>query len=313
MPLERTRADLWMRAMRRGDFAAAWRVSDAVLAGRGGAGRHDLPRHLQTVWDGRALEGRDVLVHCYHGLGDTLQFVRLLPRLRARARRVTLWTQPALVDLLRGIDGADRILPLDDGAPPRGHEAHIELMELPHWLRLDPAEIPPPPYLALAAPERAPDRVRHVGLAWRGGAWDPARHLDPALLAPLASRPVHWHSVQYGVRRPPPFACSDLACRDLRRLAQRMLGLDLVISVDTMTAHLAGALGLPVWLLLPTPCDWRWMERRADTPWYPRMRLWRQHRAGDWRGVVQRVGAALQRVGAATPPRRQRSSWRETA
>src|SRR5437763_15006324 len=126
--------DAWMQAMRRGDFAAAWAISDRVLRERqkSSADNFALPRHLQHLWGGRPLDGQRVLVHCYHGLGDTIQFVRLLPQLRARAREVILWAQPQLLDLLRGIQGIDRLEPLHDDAPRIARDADIGLMELPH-------------------------------------------------------------------------------------------------------------------------------------------------------------------------------------
>src|SRR5690348_6499004 len=111
--------DAWTRAMLRGDFDAAWKVCDQVLArcARDGECAFRHPRHQQWLWDGRDLAGLRVLVHCYHGLGDTLQFARLLPLLRERCASVTLWLQPALIELMQSIEGVDRIEPLHDGAP----------------------------------------------------------------------------------------------------------------------------------------------------------------------------------------------------
>src|SRR4051812_11338427 len=180
-----------MSAMRRGDFAAAWRLSDAALQQRLQDGRDERlrPRHLQQVWDGRPLAGQRVLVRCYHGLGDTMQFVRLLPLLRRRAREVILWAQPQLLDVLATAAGFDRLLPLHDGDPDVARDADIELMELPHILRLDCAEIPQQvPYLLreLRRRSRAPATRRRVGIAWRAGAWDAARSITAGQLAPLA-------------------------------------------------------------------------------------------------------------------------------
>ena len=105
----------WIRAMRRGDWETAWRIGDRVLSTRGPGPFTHLPRHLQPVWDGSPLEGRRVLVRCYHGLGDTVQFVRLALRLRRIAREVILWAQPALIPLLRTTRGIDRLIALHDG------------------------------------------------------------------------------------------------------------------------------------------------------------------------------------------------------
>jgi hypothetical protein len=303
--------DPWTDAMRRGDFATAWEVCDAVLQRRrrDGAPRHAGPRHLQYVWDGTPVDGARVLVRCYHGLGDTLQFVRFLPRLRQRAREVILWAQPPLLPLLASARGIDRLLPLHDGAPDVDFDVDLELMELPHALRITLDDLPGPvPYLwppradsgdASDWPPRR-DHGRHcaasetirIGLTWRAGDWNPARSLSDAMLARLAGqRGVTWASVQFGVPAP-SFCDEDLACADLAEQARRMQSLDLVVTVDTMTAHLAGALGLPVWTLLAEPSDWRWL-RGDRSPWYPTMRLFRQSRAGDWQAPVTQLGDAV--------------------
>ena len=288
--------------MRRGDFAEAWRVCDAVLAARRGCDCRAWPRHLQYVWNGSPVDGRRVLVRCYHGLGDTIQFVRLLAPLRARARRVTLWVQPALIDLLRDIRGADELLPLHDGAPAADYDVDIELMELPHLLRLSEGDLPGEiPYIHVragrgesrAARREIHDGARRIGLCWRAGEWNADRSIQADALHPLADlKGVRWFSLQYPPLSP-SFELAELACRDIRGLAVRMQTLDLVISVDTMVADLAGALGLPVWTLLAADCDWRWMSDRADSPWYPTMRLFRQRCAGAWREVVADLIRAL--------------------
>jgi len=299
--------DPWTAAMLRGNFETAWRVCDRVLEARRGLDCSTWPRHLQFLWDGASLEGKHVLVHCYHGLGDTIQFVRLLTSLRAIARRITLRVQPALLDLLRGVNGVDDFLALDDSHADIERDIDIELMEVLHALRLSVVEIPSTtPYLHVAPARRSPtaDGALRVGLAWRAGDWRPERSVPEALLEPLRHiRSVQWFSLQYP-SRPPPFAMPSLACRDIRELGRRICTLDLVICVDTMTAHLAGALGAPAWTLLTHGCDWRWMKTRNDTPWYPTMRLYRQHRRGDWRRVLESVVAGLQ---AFTPARDTRS------
>ena len=284
-----------MEAMRRGDFAAAWAISDAIVR-RGVARDPTLPRHLQALWDGRPLAGQRVLVHCYHGLGDTLQYVRLLPLLRAQVRHVTLWVQPALLGLLHAVAGSDRLLPLHDGVLQIERDADIELMELPHYLRLAPDDIPAgAPYIEAPATNRGRhcnSRLR-VGLVWRAGDWDVSRSIPAQLLKPLGElQGIDWVSLQWPSKAM-PFRAADLACRDVRTQASLMLSLDLVVCVDTFIAHLSGALGLSTWLLLPTPCDWRWMTGREDSPWYPTMRLFRQTEPGDWSDVVDRVARAL--------------------
>jgi hypothetical protein len=287
----------WMRAMRRGDWDAAWAASDAVLAARGGQRDWSLPRHLQPVWDGTPLAGRRVLVRCYHGLGDTIMCARFLAPLQAIAAEVTVWAQPALIPLLRTLRPAPRLIPLHDGAPDIAFDADIEIMELAHAFRPTPATLPARvPYLHIPA---AAPQPRGVGLVWRAGDWAPERSIPPALLRPLAEiEGIALQMLQRGPARHEPALGPDAGSDDVLEAAQIMRGLRLVISVDSMPAHLAGALGVPAWTLLAQPADWRWMEHRADTPWYPTMRLFRQRSPGDWAPVIAEVAAALRALPA---------------
>jgi hypothetical protein len=285
--------DAWIEAMNRGDFGSAWAISDAVLQERirrGDICSH-LPRHEQFIWSGEPLTGRRVFVRCYHGLGDTLQFVRLLAHPRLRAAEITLWVQPALIKLLQSVRGIDRLLPLHEGDPGLDYDVDIEIMELPHALRLDVEELPGPmPYIYVPVSAARPASLRRrIGVCWSAGEWDPKRSLRGTELRPWAKlSDVRWFSLQF-----PPATCplpaAPIASRDIAEMAARMQLLDLIITVDTMTAHLAGALGLPVWLLLPHHADWRWMHGRDDSPWYPTMRLFRQPAPGDWTAVIQQV------------------------
>jgi hypothetical protein len=178
-------------------------------------------------------------------------------------------------------------------------------MELPHILRLSidaiPGDIPyiyVRPHERQSVPRELP-RDGHplqVGLAWQSGEWNSTRSVPGSLITRLACAPhVSWHSLQYDA--PCPVHASQMACKDIRVMAERMTELDLVISTDTMTAHLAGAIGLPVWLLLQHNCDWRWMPgAQIDserTLWYPSMRLLRQPRPGDWDSVIDQALAGL--------------------
>jgi hypothetical protein len=283
----------WMLLMRRGEWDAAWALSDAALGPRDWT----KPRHLQAIWDGTPLAGRRVLVRCYHGLGDTIQFIRFVAPLQEIAREVTIWAQPGLIPLLATLRDPPRLLPLHDGAPECDFDVDIEVMELAHALRVTPATLPSRvPYLHPPPAPQRPDGTLRVGLAWRAGEWDSRRSVPPALLLPLASIPgVALHILQRGkalAERPCGFG-SVSGSDDALQAATLMRGLDLVISVDSMPAHLAGALGRPVWLLLARHADWRWMEGREDSPWYPTMRLFRQDRDGDWTGPVARLHAAL--------------------
>jgi hypothetical protein len=292
----------WTRLMRRGDFEGAWRISDALMAARGGAPVDHLPRHQQPVWDGTPLAGKRVLIRCYHGLGDTLQFIRYAPMLRAVAAGVDVWAQPELVPLLRTADGIDRLIPLHDGPPPEGYDAHVEVMELPHVFRTTERTVPGRvPYVHVAAARLPPSERLAVGLVWQAGDWDDRRSIPVSLLQPLRFIPgVDLHVLQRGPalqERPAGFGV-DAGSEDVLETARMMRALDVVVTVDSMPAHLAGALGVRTWTLLHSDCDWRWRDEGDRTPWYPTMRLFRQQRMGEWEPVIDRLAAQLRRVAA---------------
>ena len=235
------------------------------------------------------------------GLGDGILFLRYAQGLHARAAHVTAVLQTPLVRLAAGVPGTDEALPLDHALPDVTHQ--VALASLPHLLG---GEAPPwnGPYLSAAPPPRQ-ERIRRIGLAWAAGYDSPngkARSVPLAALAPLAEIPgLEWHSLQHG----PAVAeievgpwrdslhdhSADLT--DFAATAAIAAGLDLVISVDTSVAHLAGGLGLPLWLLLTRPCDWRWCAEGEASAWYPTARLFRQAVPGDWTEIVRAVAAAL--------------------
>ncbi len=288
----------WVQAMRRGAFEAAHVISDRVLASRDRSARDDpaLPYHLRWVWDGGDFAGRHVLVRCYHGLGDTIQFARFLPALRKRAASVTLEVQSELLRLFETMPGIDRLLRFRPEAPGAPAERDVEIMELAHALRLGP-DAAKPPYLA-ARPALCRGDTFNVGLCWQAGDWDPARSIPRLALQAACNVPgvrlwsLHPRSLHDATEAAslsqaiPPGA-------DVKATASVIAGLDLVVTVDTMIAHLAGALGKRTWLLLRRECDWRWMERRPDLPWYPSMRLYRQDVDGNWQAPLERVASDL--------------------
>jgi hypothetical protein len=282
--------DRWLSLMRRGEFAEAWKISDASLRDRAGTTCWHLPRHEQWVWNGTPLNGKRVLIRCYHGLGDTLQFIRYVPLVERIAKHVTVWAQPSLLPLIN----AD-VLPLHDGTVDSEYDVDVEVMELAHVFRSTLDTIPRDvPYIHVTPASIERDGRLAVGVVWRSGDWDERRNVPFRLMESLADvAGINLFSLQ----RDPDHYSDRIAIvdgvDDPLTTAQLMRAMDLVITIDSMPAHLAGALGVRTWTLLPTNADWRWMEDRDDSPWYPTMRLFRQQRAGDWKPVIERVRTAL--------------------
>jgi len=263
-------------------------------------------------WQGEPLNGRRLLVHTEQGFGDALQFVRLLPMLKAKGATLLLEAQPELVPLFAGLGGIDRLIAR--GGPFPAVDFQVPLMSLPYRLGLTLENLPGPvPYLR-AEPTRTTlwlDRLAdqappRIGLCWQGGRGhevDRWRSASLAELVPLleAAPAASFLSLQKLDDRA-EIAASGLAGRvrsvaaqlgDFADTAGLIANLDLVIAVDTAVGHLAGALGKPVWLLLARNADFRWLRDRSDSPWYPRHRLFRQRRAGEWRDPVARAAAEL--------------------
>ncbi|WP_235425414.1 glycosyltransferase family 9 protein [Croceibacterium mercuriale] len=283
----------WTQAMRDRRFDVAWNLSADALALRDPASRDDpsLPYHQRWVWDGRPVDGRDVLVRCYHGLGDTIQFARFLPLLASRARNVTVEMQPDLLPLFS--HWMDRIgfHPFDLAHPLPPAECNLEIMDLAFALRAAP-DVHAAPYL----PQRwQGSGTGTIGLCHAAGGWDADRNLPAMLLQPLCER----HDCTLLMPQPTgptaalpvrnPAGCPG-AIADTAALIATM---DLVVTVDTMIAHLAGAMGVPVWVMLKHEPDWRWNPAQSVSCWYPGTRQFVQTEVGDWAGVVRRIEGAL--------------------
>jgi hypothetical protein len=290
----------WIHHMSQGEFEAAWLINDEILNSRNGASCAHLPRHLQYVWDGTPLNSKRVLVRCYHGLGDTIQFIRYVRLLSEIGSKVIVWAQPPLLQILTSLEGIDQLLPLHDGEPEVEYDVDIEVMELPYAFRTSLKTIPTlVPYLNVPPARLSRLRGLAVGLVWEGGEWNRRRSIPTELLAPLLEiDDISWHVLQRGpVSSTWPTAFrTSCGPESLLELASVMRSLDLVISIDSMPAHLAGACGVPIWNLLPFEADWRWMKNRTDSPWYPTMRLFRQHKRNDWRTVINQVVGELRKV-----------------
>jgi tetratricopeptide (TPR) repeat protein len=267
-------------------------------------------RFAQPQWRGEKLGDRVLLVHAEQGYGDTIQFCRYVPRIAAPARVVLEVPEP-LVGLLAGLPGVERVVARGATLPP--FDLHCPMLSLPLVFRTTLETVPnQAPYLAVEPARAAAWQARlaplggtRVGLVWAGRPThraDRRRSLDLASLAPLAAVPdVSFVSLQTGpasaqTRRPPPgLRLHDWTAEfgDFAETAALVAGLDLVITVDTAVAHLAGALGRTVWLLNRFDGCWRWLLERDDSPWYPSLRQFRQPRLGDWDAVLRAVAAAL--------------------
>ena len=271
----------------------------------------------QPMWDGAPLDGKRILLHAEQGLGDTIQFARYAPMVRQRGGVVILECQPPLTGLLTGMDGVDELIGRGQGLPE--FSCHAPLLSLPGIFKtaLDtvPAEVP---YLAVspAETERWREiidsrmdgrRAPKVGLVWAGNPrhrQDRVRSMSPNELSPLAGiKDVVFFSLQKEATATPELEAIELHDSGMPDVAAILLNLDLVISVDTSIAHLAGALNRPAWTLLPFAPDWRWMAERPDSPWYPSMRLYRQEKRSSWTEPVARVHADLEELAICTMSR----------
>ena len=286
-----------------GDLPDAWRDWDSRWPAMG----LERPAMPGERWDGGDCAGRIILLFAEHLLADTIQFARYARLVAERGARVVLAVQPQLAGLLAGLDGVDRVLAMGQPVPAGlSFDLNAALSDLPALFGTTLATIPAEPaYLPPPADRRRPiqappgSRLK-VGLAWIGEQRE--YQIPFAALMPLLTRPeAAVYSLQTGPRAQdlatlahPALIC-DLSptIGDFADLAARIAEMDLVITADSMVAHLAAAMGRPAWVLLPADADPRWMRGREDCPWYPGMRLFRQARPGDWTAPVDQALAAL--------------------
>ncbi len=286
----RCKAARWTCHMLQGQWEQAWFESDEIEE----SGVPDPHR----CWNGADWTGKDVLIRCLHGLGDTLQFIRYAPLIREKAKRVTIASQPKLKKLLQDALLADEVITWGEPEPP--WQVQMEVNELPRIFRTREDTIPASvPYIQAQRPQSSLVKsCFRVGLVWSASDFDTSRNIPLHLLAPILDLPqVKFCSLQAGEgwTGKLPESMLSLSGKEtpIERIAEEMMDLDLVLTVDTMNAHLAGALGRPTWTMLPFQCDWRWMKDREDTPWYPTMRLFRQLSPNNWEVVVEKVRAAM--------------------
>lgn len=301
--------NLAMVALVKGDFDRGWREYEWRWRAQLTLSSKPL-EFTQPRWEGGPLQGKIILIHAEQGFGDTIQFVRYLPMVARLGGRVILVCPVELVPLLRKIPGTERIIATGDALP--GFDCHCPLLSLPLVFSTNlnsiPADIPylhPDPEITARWKARIESRPSafKVGLVWAGSRenkLDRRRSINFDQLSRLAIVPgIDFLSLQKGRDAPSPPPGMNLIdwtneLRDFADTAGLIANLDLVIAVDTAVAHLAGAMGKPVWLMLPFMPDWRWLLNRSDSPWYPTVRLFRQTSRGDWPGVIQNVADALQ-------------------
>lgn len=289
-----------------GEFTDGWRLYESRIR------MPRLRRYYRSEamrWHGEPLPGRTLLVSAEQGYGDNLLFVRLLPLVKPRAQATVVFRcRPPLVRLFAGIFGVDRIVSDDDATV--AHDAAIPLLSLAHVLGIARDAVPVSVHYirapdALAAQWRqrlAEDRRLRVGLVWGGNplrAHDASRVPDAAAYAALAQVDgVSFYNLQVGLdaaalaRVPLSIIDHSVEFTDFADTAALIQNLDLVIAVDTSVAHLAGAMGKPLWLLHPGPPDWRWEIDGSDSPWYPDVRIFRRHPKG-WAATLVYVADAL--------------------
>jgi hypothetical protein len=298
--------------LRRGDFATGWRDYEWRWRKADWAGRRR--SFSAPLWRGdEPIAGKTMLLHAEQGLGDTIQFVRYAPRVAERGTTVVLECAPQLKGLLQGLDGIAHVIATGEALPP--FDLHCPLLSLPLAFRTELATVPsavpyirPPAEGAAKWRGRLPSNGRPcVGLCWAGSnahlndrnrsiALDRFAKIFTVGGVDFVSLQKDASAADAAILSAHNVALPAVQFADFADTAAVVGMLDLVISVDTSVAHLAGAMGKPVALLLPFSPDWRWMLDRADSPWYPTMRLFRQATLGAWDGVIARVCDALAEV-----------------
>ncbi len=247
-----------------------------------------------------------LLLHGEQGVGDAIQMARYIPLVQAHVGRVIVEVIRALVPLFEAMFPDVQVVAKGDALPK--HDTQLPMFSLPYMFGTTLENIPKPPRFWPNSVEGVPIEAEdgRIGLCWRGSATHPndlIRSMPFEACFPIldlaASHGVAFQSLQFGYEVSPPLDPFPLG--DFLDTARAIARCSLVISVDTSILHLAGTMGVPTWALLPRTAEWRWLEGRADSPWYPSVRLWRQQTAGDWKELVARVVETITMLGIEEP------------
>ncbi|HVT87918.1 MAG TPA: tetratricopeptide repeat protein [Tepidisphaeraceae bacterium] len=293
-----------LTSLAKGNFEKGWPLYEWRF--KSGGGRQFLREYLTPRWDGADLRDKTIMLYPEQGYGDIVMFARFIPKLAEMGAKVILHCPAEMVDLLKGVEGVSQVVPLEDALPD--FDTYQALLSLPMVLKTTLKTLPAKvPYIAVDSNRRAewtarigayPGKVK-VGLYFKGRATpDPSRSVRLAELAPLGEATgTSFFSLQTGdgmselAGAPPELRVVDLGqhIKDFADTAAAITNLDLLITIDTAAAHVAGAIGATVWTMIPHIADFRWMLEGESTPWYPTMRLFRQSRPNDWSDVIQHL------------------------
>ena len=287
-----------------GDYRNGWHEYEWRFERQ--SARQIYPHRLNVSrWNGMPFPGKHLLVHCEQGMGDVIQFCRYMPMVKDLGGTVTLEVHEPLVSLLQGMPSVDRIIPFGRSKPlGEDFDFYVPLMSLPLLFGTTVENIPANiPYLAPSEVEKSRWRSQLsgrcepcIGLVWSGSATDPSRSCPWDIVVTLAKSATNMHIFSLQKELPHGITTDMLNQANIIHLGNGLANfhstaavishLDLIISIDTAVAHLAGAMGKPLWILLPHVSDWRWFQKGLDTPWYPTARLFRQPEKGNWADLV---------------------------